>query len=72
MTIIGMMFCLEMNLNNVFGSDGKVMVWGKVNKELEKKNLRPTVKYEGGGVMVRGCMAASGVGELVFIDLIMD
>ncbi|GFW50534.1 transposable element Tcb1 transposase [Trichonephila clavipes] len=35
---------------------------------LEKENLVPTVKYDGGGVMVWGCMAANGVGRLTFID----
>lgn len=47
-------------------------MWRKVNKELEKKNLRPTVRFDGGRVMVWGCMAASGVGDLVFIDSIID
>ena len=32
----------------------------------------PTIKHGGGGVMVLGCMAASGVGNLTFIDGIMD
>ncbi|KAH8419574.1 hypothetical protein KR222_006966, partial [Zaprionus bogoriensis] len=31
-----------------------------------------TVKHGGGNVMVWGCMAASGVGNLVFIDEKMD
>lgn len=47
---------------DVFGSDGKIMVWRKVSKELEKKNLWPTVKYSDSGIMVWGCMAASGIG----------
>ncbi|KAH8338802.1 hypothetical protein KR067_010016, partial [Drosophila pandora] len=31
-----------------------------------------TVKHGGSGVMVWGCMAASGVGNLTFIETIMD
>lgn len=57
---------------NIFGSDGRGKVWRKPNEELNKKNLTPTVKHGGGSVMVWGCMAASGVGKLQFIDGIMD
>ncbi|GFU88644.1 transposable element Tcb2 transposase [Trichonephila clavipes] len=35
---------------------------------LEKENLVPTVKHDGGGAMVWGCMAANGVGLLTFMD----
>lgn len=47
-------------------------MWRKPNHELEGKNLRKTVKHGGGSVMVWGCMAASGVGNLHFIDGIMN
>ncbi|CAH2090926.1 unnamed protein product [Euphydryas editha] len=53
---------------NIFRSDRKGKVWRKANEELKTENLIPTVKYGGGGVMVWGSMAASGVGELVFIE----
>jgi len=53
---------------NLFGSDGRGYVWRKKNSELQPKNLLPTVKFGGGKVLVWGCMAASGVGNLVFID----
>lgn len=53
---------------NLFGSDGKKYVWRKSGTELLAKNLRPTVKHGGGNRMVWGCMAASGVGNLVFIE----
>lgn len=55
---------------NLFKSDGKVCVWRKPNTELQEKNLRPTVKHSD-SVMVWACMAASGVGNLEFIDGIM-
>ena len=57
---------------NIFGSDGKQKVWRKPNQELKKENISATVKHGGGSVMVWGCMSAFGVGELVFIDSIMD
>lgn len=57
---------------NIHASDGKVRVWRRVGEALKEKNLRGTVKHGGGGVLVWGCMAASGVGSLSFIDGIMD
>ncbi|GFS92603.1 transposable element Tc1 transposase [Trichonephila clavipes] len=55
----------------IFGSDGRRMVWRKPNTSHHPKHTIPTVKHGGGSVMVWGCMAASGVGKLVFIDGIM-
>lgn len=57
---------------NIFGSDGRGRVWRKPNQEMNIKNLTPTVKHGGGSVMVWGCMAASGVGNLYFIENVMD
>ncbi|GFX71525.1 transposable element Tcb1 transposase [Trichonephila clavipes] len=57
---------------NIFGSDGRRTVWKKPNTALDLKNLRPTVKHGGGSVMVLGGMASNGVGNLIFIDGIMD
>ncbi|GFX79110.1 transposable element Tcb1 transposase [Trichonephila clavipes] len=34
--------------------------------------MRRTVKHGGGSIMVWGCMAATGVGNLVIIDGIMN
>ena len=48
------------------------MVWRKPNTELQKQNLACTVKYGGGGGLVWGCMFTADVGELIFIDSIMD
>ncbi|GFX94177.1 transposable element Tc1 transposase [Trichonephila clavipes] len=57
---------------NIFRSDGHRTVWGKPNTALDSKKLRPTVKHGGNSVMVWGCMASNGIGNLVFIDDIMD
>jgi len=57
---------------NVFGSDGRSFVWRQANTEMEVKNLRATVKHGGGSIMIWGCMAAGGTGNLVFIDEIID
>lgn len=56
---------------NIYKSDGRILVWRKEGTELQQKHIQRTVKHGGGSVMVWGCMAASGVGELVFIDGIM-
>lgn len=53
---------------NLFGSDGKVMVWRTTKEEMDPKCTVPTVKHGGGSVMCWGCMSTAGVGRLVFID----
>ena len=53
---------------NLFGSDGKVMVWRTPKEELDPKCTVPTVKYGGGNVKCWGCFSSCGVGNLVFID----
>ncbi|GBM68159.1 Transposable element Tc1 transposase [Araneus ventricosus] len=55
---------------NIFGSDGRIGVWRKPNEELNPKNLLPTVKHGGGGIMVCGCFAASGMENLVSLKRI--
>ncbi|CAF2969788.1 unnamed protein product, partial [Rotaria sp. Silwood2] len=57
---------------NLFGSDGKVMVWRSKKEEFDPKCTVPTVKYGGGSVTVWGCFCRSGVGNLVFLDRNMD
>lgn len=53
---------------NIFGSDGRKYVWRKRNSALLTKNLRATVKHGGGHVMLWGCMAYNGVGNISFIE----
>ncbi|GFX54788.1 transposable element Tcb2 transposase [Trichonephila clavipes] len=43
-------------------------VWRKYKKTLEPKNVLPTLKHGGGNVMVWGCVANNGEGNLAFID----
>ncbi|GBO07556.1 hypothetical protein AVEN_2461-1, partial [Araneus ventricosus] len=57
---------------NSGGPARRIMVWRRKNEELNPKNLVGTVKYGGGGVLVWGCMSASGLSDLVFIDDIMN
>ena len=56
----------------LFGNDGHQKVWRRPGEEYALKCTVPTVKFGGGSIMVWGSMAASGVGNLVFIDGIMD
>lgn len=56
----------------IFGIKGRQIVWRKSGTALEKQNLVGTVKHGGGGIMVWGCMAAGGVGQLEFIESTMD
>ncbi len=57
---------------NVFGTDGFKTVWRCKGEEYKEKCMVPTVKHGGGSVLMWGCMSAAGVGELHFIDGIMN
>ena len=57
---------------NLFGSDGKIMVWRFTMEGYDPKCTVPTVKHNGGSVMVWGCFSRSGVGNLCFIEGNMD
>ncbi len=52
---------------HVFGT-----VWQRKGEEYKEKCMVPTVKHGGGSVLMWGCMSAAGVGELHFIDGIMN
>jgi hypothetical protein len=53
---------------NLFGSDGKVMVWRSPEEEFTPRCIVPTVKPHGGSVMVWGCFSRNGVWNLCFIE----
>lgn len=57
---------------NLKMSDGRVKIWREVNTSLSSRNMLPTFKHGGGSVMAWGCFSAAGVGNLHFIDGIMD
>ncbi len=57
---------------NVFGTDGFKTVWRRKGEEYKEKCMVPTVKHGCGSVLMWGCMSATGVGELHFIDGIMN
>ena len=55
-----------------FRSDGKGYVRRPLNKSLDPRYTRPTVKHAGGGIMVWGCFSRAGVGNLVLIEGTMN
>jgi transposase len=57
---------------NMFGTDGIMYSWKKEGTKLNDRDIIPTVKYGGGKLLFWGCFCASGVGELVRIDGIMN
>lgn len=57
---------------NLFGSDGVQHVWRRVGEDYKDACVVPTVKHGGGSLMLWGCMSSLGVGELHFIDGIMN
>ena len=46
--------------------------WRQKNTEFEEKHLLPTVKFGGGSIMLWGCVASAGTGNLVKIEGHMD
>ena len=56
----------------LFGNNASTHVWRKRNEELRPCNTKPTVKFGGGNIMIWGCFAATGVGEICVIEGTMD
>ncbi|KAK3507466.1 hypothetical protein QTP70_021833 [Hemibagrus guttatus] len=49
----------------LFGKNSTCRVWRRKNAELHPKNTIPTVKHEGGNIMLWGCFSAKGPGRLI-------
>ncbi|CDQ59680.1 unnamed protein product [Oncorhynchus mykiss] len=49
----------------LFGKNSTRRVWRTKNAELHPKNTIPTVKHEGGNIMLWGCFSAKGPGRLI-------
>lgn len=54
-------FCL-------YGSDGNQKVIRSINTRFDEANINKTKKFNGGSVMVWGCMSYKRVGRLVVVD----
>ncbi|CAG9565363.1 unnamed protein product [Danaus chrysippus] len=52
----------------VFGTPGVTYVRRRVGEEYNPECVVPTVKHGGGSIMIWGCMAADGVGEMVLCE----
>ena len=56
---------------DLFGSDGRQMVWRRSHEAMRPDCLKQTVKHGGGSLMVWGAMSSGGVGNLVLVEGIM-
>ena len=56
----------------LFGHNHKRYAWRKKNEAFKERNVMPTVKYGGGSIMLWGCVAGSGTGNLVKVAGRMD
>ena len=52
----------------LFGQNKRRYAWRKKHTEFHEKNLLPTVKYGGGSIMLWGCVASTGTGNLVKVE----
>jgi transposase len=57
---------------NLFSSDGRRWVWRREGEVLENKVTNKTIKHNGGGIMLWGCVNTNGVGTLTEIKGIMN
>nr|AAW25703.1 SJCHGC03999 protein [Schistosoma japonicum] len=60
----GKIFCGQIKLKLSCLEGTHDTVWRKKGTSHQHQNLIPTVKYGGGSIMVWGCFAASGPGQL--------
>ena len=56
----------------IFGSNRRQYLSRRFGERWKNECLWPSVKHGGGSVLVRGCISASGVGDVVQIDGIMN
>ncbi|GFW47114.1 transposable element Tcb2 transposase [Trichonephila clavipes] len=56
------------NKFEIFTAPGIRKIWRKNKTALEPQNVLPTLKHGGGNVMVWGCVADNGAGNLAFTD----
>ena len=57
---------------DIFGSNRQQYVRRRVGERWKNECLQPSVKHGGGSVLIWGCISASGVGNIVRIDGIMN
>ena len=56
----------------LFGRNENRYVWRTEGSAFQEQNIIPTVKHGGGSIMVWGCFAASGPGQLANVEGIMN
>lgn len=52
----------------LFGHDSRNHLWRKDGDAFKQKNTVPTVKFDGGSIMVWGCFSEKGTGNVSVID----
>lgn len=57
---------------NLFGSRDVHKIWRKANVDNDLTNILPNVKQGDGSVILWGCISVKWVGNMQFIDGIMD
>lgn len=57
---------------NIYGSDGQQYVWKKREEDFRKEDIKETVKFGGGKIMLWGCMRWNGPGILCEVQGTMD